>query len=168
MQAIATLVQDDPYLKMTPGDRISARSERKAKFRAPLSEVVHSIVDVTPMPPLPNELMAAAIQFEFKPAFGSVETIQRAVLAFYPDGTLNDMKSDRRTKAVVYPRQIAMYLAKELTTRSLPDIGRRFGGKDHTTVLHAVRKIAALVKTDRETAGHIDEIKALIKSAAHE
>ena len=52
--------------------------------------------------------------------------------------------AERRTKGIVKPRQIAMYLAKELTPRSLPDIGRRIGGRDHTTVLHGVRKIDAL------------------------
>ena len=57
----------------------------------------------------------------------------------------SDLLSSRRTANVVRPRQVAMYLAKTLTLRSLPEIGRRFGGRDHTTVLHAVRKIEALV-----------------------
>jgi chromosomal replication initiator protein len=60
---------------------------------------------------------------------------------------------------VVRPRQVAMYLAKTLTLRSLPEIGRRFGGRDHTTVLHAVRKIENLVNKDSSLAGEIDLLK---------
>ena len=59
-----------------------------------------------------------------------------------------DLLSERRNRAVARPRQAAMWLAKQLTTRSLPDIGRRFGGRDHTTVLHAVRRIEALRAED--------------------
>jgi hypothetical protein len=69
-----------------------------------------------------------------------VATIQ-TVVADHFGIELRDMLSNRRTAHIVYPRQIAMYLAKTLTLRSLPDIGRRFAGRDHTTVLHAVRKI---------------------------
>lgn len=119
------------------------------------------IVEVT-LPPIPNALMAYAADIEFKPAFSQVETIQRAVLAFYPKVSLVDLKSARRTAAVVRPRQIAMFLVKALTTRSLPDIGRRFGGRDHTTVLHAVRKIERLSETDPALSARLEEIKALI------
>jgi chromosomal replication initiator protein len=58
--------------------------------------------------------------------------------------------SARRARAVARPRQIAMYLAKRLTTRSLPEIGRKFGGRDHSTVIHAVRKIEELRDQDRD------------------
>jgi chromosomal replication initiator protein len=64
---------------------------------------------------------------------------------------------------VVRPRQIAMYLAKSLTLRSLPEIGRRFGGRDHTTVLHAVRKIEGMVGKDTELAGEIDHLKRMLQ-----
>jgi len=70
--------------------------------------------------------------------------------------------AERRTKGIVKPRQIAMYLAKELTPRSLPDIGRRIGGRDHTTVLHGVRKIAALIKRDPNLAAEVATIRARI------
>ena len=63
-----------------------------------------------------------------------------------------DLLSPRRARSVVVPRQIGMYLAKKLTPRSLPEIGRRFGGRDHSTVLHAVRKIEELMQ-DRRPAG---------------
>jgi chromosomal replication initiator protein len=60
---------------------------------------------------------------------------------------------------VVRPRQVAMYLAKTLTLRSLPEIGRRFGGRDHTTVLHAVRKIEGLIGNDNALSDEIDLLK---------
>jgi chromosomal replication initiator protein len=67
--------------------------------------------------------------------------------------------SSRRTANVVRPRQVAMYLAKILTLRSLPEIGRRFGGRDHTTVLHAVRKIETLAGNDSAFAEEIEALK---------
>jgi chromosomal replication initiator protein len=63
----------------------------------------------------------------------------------------------------VRPRQIAMYLAKTLTLRSLPEIGRRFGGRDHTTVLHAVRKIESLIGTDNGLAAEIEVLKSQLQ-----
>ena len=74
-----------------------------------------------------------------------IEDIQRVVARQY-NVSRADLLSSRRTANVVRPRQVAMYLAKTLTLRSLPEIGRRFGGRDHTTVLHAVRKIENLVE----------------------
>ncbi len=76
-----------------------------------------------------------------------IEDIQKLVASHY-NVSRADILSSRRTANVVRPRQIAMYLAKTLTPRSLPEIGRRFGGRDHTTVLHAVRKIEALAGKD--------------------
>ncbi|MDE2355367.1 MAG: chromosomal replication initiator protein DnaA [Alphaproteobacteria bacterium] len=69
-----------------------------------------------------------------------------------------DLLSERRNRAVARPRQAAMWLAKQLTTRSLPDIGRRFGGRDHTTVLHAVRRIEALRATDGQLARDLEAL----------
>ncbi|MEZ5918881.1 MAG: helix-turn-helix domain-containing protein [Alphaproteobacteria bacterium] len=62
------------------------------------------------------------------------------------------MHSARRARNVARPRQVAMYLAKQLTARSLPEIGRKFGGRDHTTVMHAVRKIEELMEEDAQIA----------------
>ena len=87
-----------------------------------------------------------------------VEDILRIVAKHY-GVTRADLLSSRRTANVVRPRQIAMYLAKTLTLRSLPEIGRRFGGRDHTTVLHAVRKIEGLVGNDGALAEEIETIK---------
>jgi chromosomal replication initiator protein len=87
-----------------------------------------------------------------------IEEIQRIVARQY-NVSRADLLSSRRTANVVRPRQVAMYLAKLLTLRSLPEIGRRFGGRDHTTVLHAVRKIENLVNTDSSLAEEIEILK---------
>ncbi|MCZ7659702.1 MAG: chromosomal replication initiator protein DnaA [Xanthobacteraceae bacterium] len=91
-----------------------------------------------------------------------IEDIQRVVARQY-NVSRADLLSSRRTANVVRPRQIAMYLAKTLTLRSLPEIGRRFGGRDHTTVLHAVRKIENLVDQDTVLAEEIDLLKRLLQ-----
>jgi chromosomal replication initiator protein len=87
-----------------------------------------------------------------------IEEIQRIVARQY-NVSRADLLSSRRTANVVRPRQVAMYLAKTLTLRSLPEIGRRFGGRDHTTVLHAVRKIENLVGNDTALADEIELLK---------
>jgi chromosomal replication initiator protein len=91
-----------------------------------------------------------------------IEDIQRVVARHYSIPK-TDLVSARRTQAIVRPRQIAMFLAKVMTPRSLPEIGRRFGGRDHTTVLHAVRKIDELAKTDVRLADDIETLKRLIE-----
>jgi chromosomal replication initiator protein len=87
-----------------------------------------------------------------------IEDIQRIVARQY-NVSRADLLSSRRTANVVRPRQVAMYLAKILTLRSLPEIGRRFGGRDHTTVLHAVRKIESLAGNDSAFAEEIEALK---------
>jgi chromosomal replication initiator protein len=91
-----------------------------------------------------------------------IEDIQRVVARQY-NVSRSDLLSSRRTANVVRPRQVAMYLAKTLTLRSLPEIGRRFGGRDHTTVLHAVRKIENLVGNDSVFAEEIESLKRLLQ-----
>lgn len=76
--------------------------------------------------------------------------------------SVDEMVSQRRTKKPVYARQIAMWFAKEKTVHSYPEIGDRFGGRDHTTVLHAWRKIEKLRHSDPELAGHIGRIAAAL------
>ena len=85
----------------------------------------------------------------------TVDQIQKAVAEHYQLKQA-DLISERRARAVARPRQAAMWLAKQITTRSLPDIGRRFGGRDHTTVLHAVRRIEALKAEDPALARDLD------------
>ena len=87
-----------------------------------------------------------------------IEDIQRVVARQY-NVSRSDLLSSRRTANVVRPRQVAMYLAKTMTLRSLPEIGRRFGGRDHTTVLHAVRKIEALVGKDTALFDEVESLK---------
>ena len=79
----------------------------------------------------------------------SVDKIQNTVSSYF-NITLNDMLSQRRSRPLARPRQIAMFLAKKLTTRSLPEIGRRFANRDHTTVIHAVKTITKLSEKDEE------------------
>ena len=85
----------------------------------------------------------------------TVDMIQKTVSEHYSLKQA-DLISERRARAVARPRQVAMWLAKQITTRSLPDIGRRFGGRDHTTVLHAVRRIEALKADDPVLARDVD------------
>jgi hypothetical protein len=95
----------------------------------------------------------------------TIERIQVAVCKEF-GVTRTDLCSSRRTAIIVRPRQLAMYLAKSMTLRSLPEIGRRFGGRDHTTVLHAVRKIGALVGKDAELDQQIEAIKSNLEGLA--
>lgn len=90
-----------------------------------------------------------------------IEDIQKLVATRY-NVSRADILSERRTAAVVKPRQIAMYLSKQLTLRSLPEIGRRFGGRDHTTVLHAVRKIEKQVGEDRSLSEEVELLKRML------
>jgi hypothetical protein len=96
----------------------------------------------------------------------SIRRIQRTVAAYYNVGLI-DLRSQRRTQPVTFYRQIAMYLCKELTTNSLPAIGRRFSGRDHTTVLHAWRKIAPL-RADPDFDTQIRGLIALIMAGGPE
>jgi chromosomal replication initiator protein len=91
-----------------------------------------------------------------------IEDIQRKVADYY-NIRLTDLLSPRRSRVVARPRQVAMYLAKTLTTRSLPEIGRKFGGRDHTTVIHAVRKIGELRQTDAALNEDISVLQRMIE-----
>ena len=92
-----------------------------------------------------------------------IEEIQKRVAEHFSI-RLTDMSSARRARAVARPRQVAMYLAKQLTTRSLPEIGRKFGGRDHTTVMHAVRKIEELKGTDPALAEDVELLRRMLQS----
>ena len=118
----------------------------------PSSDWTEPVEAVADLPAIPNSAMAeasemAAVLDEPSPRIipGPIRAIQMAVLAEYPKFTLTDLFARRRTLEVCYARQIGMYLSKVMTGQSLPEIGRRFGGRDHTTVLHAVRKFERLV-----------------------
>ena len=91
----------------------------------------------------------------------NVETIQNVVASYF-NLNIQEMLSARRSRSLARPRQIAMYLSKKYTTNSLPDIGRKFSNRDHTTVIHAVKKIDQLLKKDNEIRQDISEIKKKI------
>ena len=92
----------------------------------------------------------------------SIDDIQRKVAEHY-NIRLTEMASARRARAVARPRQVAMYLAKQLTSRSLPEIGRRFGNRDHTTVLHAVNKITELMAGDPSFAEDVTLLRKMLE-----
>ena len=91
----------------------------------------------------------------------TVDKIQNVVSNYF-NISLNEMLSQRRSRPLARPRQVAMYLAKKLTTRSLPEIGRRFANRDHTTVIHAVKTVTRLSEQDEEMKKNINQIKSLL------
>jgi len=93
----------------------------------------------------------------------TIEKIQNVTSNFYSIN-LQEMLSQRRSRPLARPRQIAMYLAKKLTTRSLPEIGRKFANRDHTTVIHAVKTVEKLYQNNEEIKKNIEEIKSIILS----
>ena len=93
----------------------------------------------------------------------TIDEIQRRVAEYF-NVRMGDMLSARRARSVARPRQIAMYLSKQLTTRSLPEIGRKFGGRDHTTVIHAVRKIEQLREEDAALDEDVDLLRRMLEN----
>lgn len=93
----------------------------------------------------------------------SIDEIQRKVAEHY-DIRVADMHSAKRLRAIVRPRQIAMYLSKHMTPLSLPEIGRKFGGRDHTTVIHAVQKVEELLAVDSSLVEDINLLKRMLQS----
>jgi chromosomal replication initiator protein len=123
--------------------------------------IAHSIVGS----PLTVEAAEAAIRDLVRtrePRRVKIEDIQKLVASHYSVSRA-DILSSRRTATVVKPRQVAMYLSKALTLRSLPEIGRRFGGCDHTTVLHAVRKIEGLSASDTALREELELLKRMLQ-----
>lgn len=97
-----------------------------------------------------------------RPGEASIQTIQRVVCDHYKV-SMRDLLSPRRLAGIVFPRHVAFYLAKTMTKKSLPDIGRRFGGRDHTTILYGVRRITAMILADSALAA---EVSALTETIA--
>jgi chromosomal replication initiator protein len=93
----------------------------------------------------------------------TIDEIQRRVAEHF-NIKMAEMTSSRRARIVARPRQVAMYLAKQLTSRSLPEIGRKFGGRDHTTVMHAVKKIEELTRGDRAFAEDVELLHRMLGS----
>ncbi|MEX2641805.1 MAG: chromosomal replication initiator protein DnaA [Acetobacterales bacterium] len=93
----------------------------------------------------------------------TIEEIQKKVAAHF-NIRMADMSSSRRARVVARPRQVAMFLAKQLTSRSLPEIGRKFGGRDHTTVMHAVKRVEELVDSDAAFAEDVELLRRMLES----
>ena len=87
----------------------------------------------------------------------TIDVIQDVVAGYF-NLRIEDLKSQRRTRNVAYPRQIAMYLSRKLTDMSLPKIGEEFGGRDHTTVIHAYEKISDALNTDESLQHTVNDI----------
>ena len=94
----------------------------------------------------------------------SIERIQALVSERF-GLSLDELCGDKRSQNIVYPRQVAMYLSRELTDSSLPKIGKQFGGRDHTTVIHATSKIARMIREDRDVYNLVQELTARVKQA---
>ncbi len=88
----------------------------------------------------------------------TIDLIQSTVCKFFKISK-NEMLSSRRSRYLVRPRQAAIYLTKILTSKSLPEIGREFSNRDHTTIIHSVKTIEKLIKEDTELSGNIDNLK---------
>ena len=92
----------------------------------------------------------------------TVEEIQRRVAEHY-NVRLSDLIGPKRLRIIARPRQVAMYLSKQLTSRSLPDIGRRFGKRDHTTIMHGVKRIEDLMSTDSQLSDDVQMLRRLLQ-----
>lgn len=181
MPAIATMVEADPYLSMPAAERLCAFKARRARFdqvriqrftdmalKCLVAAESPLLRDYPFVPPIDYSGMWFLDLVEFgerwQPSLGAarpptIEEIQRAVADLYKVKVL-DLKSSRRTADVVRPRQVAFYLCKQLTSKSLPEMGRRFGGRDHTTAIHAIRKISALVEKDEALRVQVNYLTA--------
>lgn len=162
MEAIATLTMEDPFLKLAASDRIAARKSRRARLWtiAAVPEPEPEVVFIAP----PERIGIWFSIVSDKPAPGhelKIDDILRACCGYF-DLTRSQIISARRTAPVVYARQIAMYLCKYLTTKSYPEIGRRMGGRDHTTVLHGHRKVEALLPKEWLLAYDVAHVEAML------
>ncbi|HWA90707.1 MAG TPA: chromosomal replication initiator protein DnaA [Rhizomicrobium sp.] len=112
--------------------------------------------------PITLETADEAVGLRLAPgAKTSIEDIQRKTAEYY-DLDVRDFQSPQRARRVARPRQVAMYLSRQLTTRSLPEIGRRFGGRDHTTVLHACRRVEALCLEDKQFKQQVEFLHSVL------
>lgn len=112
-----------------------------------------------------REAMRRMVSVLGERGYPAIVTIQQAVADHF--GTrLIDMTSARRARSVARPRQVAMYLCRHLTEFSLPEIGRHFGRRDHTTVMHAIHMVGYLIERDEQIAAAVEAIRAALASPA--
>lgn len=174
----------DPYSVATPR-QITEAAARRARLQRLHSfpvvtavEVAH-VEKVQPLPEAPKSAETWAqrqkrlhefkepwfsIVCELEPVYPRIETIQHVVAKHF-GLTRNDLICGRRTKVVVLPRHIAMALCRLLTLKSFPEIGRRFGNRDHTVPIYAFRKIEALIKIDPTVSADFEALKAQLGGA---
>lgn len=186
MPAIATMVEADPYLSMPAAERLSAFKARRARFdracivRARELALKCLVANESPLlrdfaftPPIDYTGMwffdLVAFGERWQPSLGkpkppTIDDIMRVCAELYGVKVL-DIKSHRRTADVVRPRQVAFYLCKHLTRKSLPEMSRLFGGRDHTTAIHAIRKIGGLIATDETLKKQVDYLTAKLGGA---
>lgn len=127
----------------------------------PQRDVLHVSSPPEPIPPTLQKQKRCWFHISSELSYPKIAAIQHIVAERF-DVTVVDLISPRRTANVVRPRQIAIYLAKRLTPKSLPEIGRRFGDRDHTTILHATRRIEELCKSDEYLSRAVDELETLL------
>lgn len=145
------LAPDDLIARLVPLDVRSAKEKRQAQERAKVA--------VLPVSPLKTGFTEYERRFPGGLApYPSVKLIIARVANFY-GVRIHDIIANRRTRDIIKPRQVAMFLCYELTPRSLPAIGKQIGDRDHTTILHGVRKIKELLQTDERLADEIEVIK---------
>lgn len=144
-----------------------ARIERGKRLNAAVKALDQRLnPPLPPPPPKPAYVQNPKWDFVITPKTALVKKIQRLIcLSFNVE--LDDLISEQRTRNVVLPRQIAMYLCRKLTQHSFPEIGRRFGGRDHTTVLHSVSKIEHLRSRIPLIAEVITRITETMKDDEH-
>lgn len=145
-----------------------AKRQQRLKRMVPVVPVAAPVVKIVEPPPAPKpEPAVPAVKpiwfsiIEAGPRRYYIQEIQLAVCEHFGI-TMLDLNSARRTRSLTVPRQIGFYLCKHMTSRSLPEIGRRFGDKDHTTVLHGVRKITSLLEADQTIIDHVNSIRMLL------
>ncbi|WP_025264162.1 chromosomal replication initiator protein DnaA [Wolbachia endosymbiont of Onchocerca volvulus] len=126
-----------------------------------LNKVVHtSLIGRSITVESASETLADLLRSNHKPI--TIAEIQKKIAEFF-NIKVADMHSNRRLRALVRPRQVAMYFAKKFTQKSFPDIGRSFGGRDHATVIHAVKQIENFIRTDSNFADEINQLKKMFK-----
>jgi chromosomal replication initiator protein len=146
-------------------ERIAGMEEASPREMIGVFTKLATYADLTKKP-VTLEMADEAVGARLSPAGKtSIEDIQRKTAEYYKLD-VRDFHSPQRARRVARPRQVAMYLSRQLTTRSLPEIGRRFGGRDHTTVLHACRRVEALCQEDKAFSTEVEFLKTLLSRAS--
>jgi hypothetical protein len=149
-------------------------TERKARlariaaaaYRREIAIAKPAIVALAPTEPTPIPEHAEPVPWR-KEWISTTTRIKIEVLKAHPEVTLRDLDSHRRSVPVALARHIAMYLTKVLTGKSLPEIGRRLGGRDHTTVLHGIKKVERMIESDEAFAAHVAGIRQRIEESSN-